>query len=726
VCILHLSSWALTFSQSTLNALNISSIAKSKRYIPGRSTMTHAKTPSQQEIQAILGLYNSGNFHVAARLANDLAVVFPNHPFAWKVLGAVYAQTGQFDKALVPMQQGVRLDPHNFESHTQLGALLQALGRINDAIASCREAIRLKPDYAPAHNNLGNALKELGCFNDAEASYLEAIRLKSDYAQAYSNLGAVLREQGRFNDAEASYREAIQIKPDFFQAHSNLGNSLSDMGRFTEAEACYRDAIKLNPDSAQVHSNLGNVLKELGRLDDAEASCREAIRLSPDYAQAHSNLGNALKELGRFSDADASYREAIRLKSDFSQAYSNLLFSQNYVESLIPEAALIQAQSYGAIFSLKAKAKFSMPRADSQPVKLKIGFVSGDFRNHPVGYFTEGLLRHLDQSKFELHAFPTVPKQDDLTIRLKSLFRYWNPIFGKNDLDAASLIHSHNIQILFDLSGHTAHNRLPIFAYKPAPVQVSWLGYFATTGLPEIDYLLGDPHVTPSDEAHYFSERLWQMPETYLCFTPPVSGVSVGPLPALTNEYVTFGCFNSLTKIGRPVVSLWSKVLHSLPRAKLFLKTKLLADTKARDRIIHQFADLDIELDRLILEGPSSRAQLLAAYNKVDIALDPFPYPGGTTSTEALWMGVPVLTLKGDRFLSHVGETIAHNSGQSDWIAHDHDDYVRKAVDYAADLHQLNRLRLNLRNKVVQSPLFDSQRFAKHFEYALQQMWTSR
>jgi predicted O-linked N-acetylglucosamine transferase (SPINDLY family) len=430
--------------------------------------------------------------------------------------------------------------------------------------------------------------------------------------------------------------------------------------------------------------------------------------------------------LGRFREAEASYREAIHLDPDYAEVHSNLLFSANYVESLSTGAALMEAKSYGAIVSANAVPKFTRWSMASESSKLRIGFVSGDLKNHPVGYFVEGLLQHIDENKFELYAFTTSLKTDDLTNRLKPRFKMWHSIYGKTELEAANLIHEQGIHILIDLSGHTAHNRLPVFGYKPAPVQVSWLGYFSTTGLPEMDYLLGDPFVTPPSEEHHFTEGIWRMPETYLCFTPPSEAITVAALPALTNGYITFGCFNNLTKMGAPVVTLWSRVLHAMPDSKLFIKTKQLSEKAANNKVIEQFAAHSIAQERLILEGPSTRADLLASYNKVDIALDPFPYPGGTTSAEALWMGVPVLTLKGDRFLSHVGESIAHNVGHPDWVSDNADDYVNKAITFASDLQRLNNTRTSLRNKVLESPLFDAPRFARNFENILVDMWKSR
>jgi predicted O-linked N-acetylglucosamine transferase (SPINDLY family) len=299
----------------------------------------------------------------------------------------------------------------------------------------------------------------------------------------------------------------------------------------------------------------------------------------------------------------------------------------------------------------------------------------------------------------------------------------WTPIYGKSDFDAASLIHQKGIHILVDLAGHTANNRLPVFSYKPAPVQVSWLGYFSTTGLPEMDYFLGDPHLSPPSENIFFTENLWNLPETWLCQTPPAFELPVSDLPALSNGYITFASFANLSKINDKVVSTWASVLHQAPKSKLLIKSKQLADTTQINRLQNRFKKFDITPDRLLLEAPETWNNYFKAYNRVDIILDTFPYPGGTTSVDALWMGVPILTLRGDRFLSRLGESIAINAGNQEWIAEDVQEYVKKAVDYSSELQRLAQQRGTLRSRILKSPLFDANRFAKSFGDELLGMW---
>ncbi len=290
--------------------------------------------------------------------------------------------------------------------------------------------------------------------------------------------------------------------------------------------------------------------------------------------------------------------------------------------------------------------------------------VSGDFLKHPVGYFLENLLLNLDQDKIELVAYPTNLKEDELTDRIRSRFVGWKPLQGMRDEAAADFIHADGVHILLDLAGHTKDNRLPVFAWKPAPVQVSWLGYSASTGLAEMDYLLADPYLVPPEEEAYFSEEIWRLRESYLCFSPPRVPVPVGPLPALNTGLITFGCFNNPTKINDSVDELWAKVLHAVPNSRLLLKAERFSNPTINETTRQRLVALGIAPERLLLDGfVLQREEHLAAFNRVDIALDPFPYNGTTTSVEGLWMGVPFITLRGNRFVSHVGESIAHNAG---------------------------------------------------------------
>ena len=679
----------------------------------------------------------------------------PDHGEAYFGLGRALKEQERFDEAEAAYRKALRFNPDNANVHYNLGNLLKDKERMDEAEACYRQAIEYDSSIAQAHYNLGNILLDSERLEEAETYFRQALELKSDYAEALCNLGMVLHKTDRLDEAEVCYQRALRIKPDFadvflFQglilfkkgchieseaiyrqalkinpefaeAHCNLGSVLFELRRFEDAEASLRRALQIKPDFAAAYTNLGIVFMETGRLIEAEAACQKALQIEPDYAEGSMNLGIVLMHLGRLDEAETCLRRAIEIKPDYVGAHSNLLFMLNYNQEKTPEENFREAQAYSGRIGHLVKQRYTSWSSEGQ--RLRIGFVSGDLKNHPVGYFIEGLLAHLDRNAFELIAYPTVPHVDASTVRIKSYFSAWKPFFGMDDEAAAALIHDDRIHILIDLAGHTRYNRLPVFARKPAPVQVSWLGYFATTGLKEMDYLIADAHTLPESIEQYFTEKIWRLPETRLCFTPPDMDVPVSTLPALRNGYVTFGCFNNLTKMNDKVVELWSRIMTSVPNSRLFLKTKQLNEAAIRQHTAERFAAHKIDASRLIMESTESREKYFAAYNRVDISLDPFPYPGGTTTVESLWMGVPVLTLNGESFLSRQGVGILMNSGLADWIANDAEEYVARAASYAQDLGQLSTLRLNLRQQVLASPIMDGKRFAEHFGNALRGMW---
>ncbi len=682
-------------------------------------------SPSPQAIQTLTALLNQGQFAQCEPQARSLTAQFSGHAFGWSILGVCLAQLGRFSEAVEPMQKAVALQPSNAGLHNNLGNILSHLGRPVEAEASFRRALALQPDFVHALNNLGSTLKHMNRLGEAEAAFRRAIKLQPNSAETLNSLGTTLSGLGRFGDAESCFRRALALQPDYAEALSNLGTTLNEQGRADEAETCFRRALALRPDSAYAHNNLGNALRALRRLGEAEICFRRALALMPDLTYAHSNLGTVLIDMGRLEEAEVSLRSALALEPNFADAFSNLLFAMNY-RSNTSVAALDEARRYGQRVDAMASKRYTSWLADEHPRHLRVGMVSGDMRNHPVGYFLETVLREINPEKIELIAYSTNPEQDQFTDRLRTHFAAWKPLAGLSDTAAAELIHADGVHILLDLSGHTTHQRLPMFAYKPAPVQASWLGYFATTGVPAMDYLIADPWTLPETEEVYFTEKIWRLPETRLCFTPPNVDVPVAPLPALTNGYVTFGCFNNLTKINDAVVALWSRVLAAVPESRLLLKSRQLKDVSVQQNIVERFAVHGIGADRLILEAPVPRAEYLVAYQRMDIALDPFPYPGGTVSAEGLWMGVPVLTLAGRHFLSRQGVGLLMNTGLPEWIASDPDDYVARAVAHASDLQGLAALRASLRERFLASPICDAKRFARHFEQALEGMWRGR
>jgi predicted O-linked N-acetylglucosamine transferase (SPINDLY family) len=638
-------------------------------------------------------------------------------------MGVLVRKNGRVDESLAALKKAVRYAPNDFEAHNNLANVLIAMDRLPEAEVQLRESIRIKSDWPESHYNLALALKRMGRTEESIKSYYEALRHRPHYAEALGNLSGIYLELADFVKAEQLARAAIATNQELVEAYNNLGSALNDQARLSEADFYYREAIKRRPGYAAALANLAINLYEQGRYAEAQSLAQQTLENDPGHLGALNILAQVYKVSGDTKNAERCYREALVAHPDHLETYSNLLFGINYAGSVEPENAVELARQYGAVVSSKATHTFKSWNVDLQSQVLRIGFVSADFNNHPVAFFIESLLREIDSTKLQVIAYPTRNRFDAITENIRPYFSDWVPLYGLSDEESAKVIHSNGIHILFDLSGHTGHTRLPLFAYKPSPLQVTWLGYFATTGLSEMDFILGDPYVIHENEKEHFVERPWCLPESYLCFTPPSFEVGIEPLPALKSGVITFGCFNNLAKIGDDVISLWAEILNSLTGARLFLKNKQLGDAVVAKQFSERLLKMGVHQDKLILEGESPRQEHLAAYNKVDIAFAPFPYPGGTTSVEALWMGVPVLTKIGDRFLSHVGETIVSNAGLSDWIAADGDEYVAKAIAFASDINRLALLRQGLREQVLKSPLFNAPRFARHFERAMWDMW---
>lgn len=694
---------------------------KFKHCCQGKALPTRAAEPTPAQINQLVALFNARRYAELEASAQSLLSQYAHFGFAWKILGASLKM--QHKNALFAFQKAVELMPDDAESHFNLGVTQKDTGHLEHAITSYRNAVRLKPDYVAAHSNLANTLREYGQLEGALESYQFVFRLQPKHADTLFNMGNVLKTLGRLDEAAARYRDAISLQPTLIAAHNNLGATLKDLGQFTEAATSYRQLIALQPDSAEAYNNLGVILKEIGQYDSAVTSYARALQLKPDYAEAHNNLGNIYKDLGQIDEALSRYRSALQYKPDLLEPYTSLLFTLNYTASLSPTDCLKEAQTFGRIITRKATAPYSEWHCAAQPQRLRVGIVSGDLCNHPVGYFLESLLGQFNAEHIELIAYPNDLKIDALTTRIQPYFSAWKPLYNLSDSAAAQLIHNDAVHILLDLSGHTGKNRLPVFAWRPAPVQASWLGYFATTGVAEMNYLLADKMGVPETHRQHFSETIRYLPDTRLCFSPPQIELAVTALPALSQKHITFGCFQNLPKISDAVLSAWSTILAALPSARLRLQCKQLSDATVAAKFAERLQQHGIDPARVSLHGFTTRAAYLAAYAEVDFLLDTFPYPGGTTTCEALWMGVPTLTLAGDTLLARQGASLLSAADLDDWITEDAPEYIAQAIALSSDLDKLAALRANLREQVRNSPLFDATRFAHNLETELWAMW---
>lgn len=611
------------------------------------------------------------------------------------------------------------------------GNVFLSKGELAEAADCYRKAISLNPRYADAHLNLGFVLSEQKLYDEAEDSLRQAIQINPRMADAYYILGTLAEKRGRAKVAMENFSKALDVNPGFELAYRDLGRVQALDGQPDAARKTILKGISLNPDNPDFHFYLGNVNLHEKQYEQAISCFKRALQLHPDYAEVHSNMGKALLELGRYDDSISQYRKALSLDSGAVavEALSCLLFAQSYRPDVTPDKYLADARQYGErVLANAIPFQHCLTVIDDNAVQpLRVGMVSGDFLDHPVGFFLEGVLTHLNPARLELIAYPTVSEEDDLTARIKPRFSAWHPLCGLSDEAAAKRIRDDVIHILIDLSGHTSHNRLSIFAWKPAPVQVSWLGYFASTGVHGMDYLLADKTSVPESHRSHFTETIWYLPDTRLCFTPPTprEKLKPTPLPALRSGYITFGCFQNLSKINNGLLAVWGRIFKALPQARLRVQCKQLGDVAAREILLRRFSAVGIPAERVKIEGSVSREDYLAAHAEVDAILDTFPYPGGTTTCEALWMGVPTLTLAGNTLLSRQGASLLTCAGLEDWVANDEAEYIAKAVTLPSNFDRLALLRAGLREQVLASPLFDAPRFAANLEDALHEMWQS-
>jgi protein O-GlcNAc transferase len=650
----------------------------------------------------------------------------PGSAELYHTLGRVVLESGQTEEAIASFDAALALNPEYAQAHHSRGIALQGLGRFDEAVSSYRRAVGIHPGLMEAHSNLGSAFKELGNLDEAIASYVHALKINPASVETHHNLGLVFQERGQLEQAAACHQKALDIRADYAPAHNSLGSVLGQLGQYEKALEHFQRVIKSEPGNADGHLNVGITLAVMDQPQAAIASFRRALDIRPGHADTHVGLANALKDLGQFESALGSVRRALELDPHCALAHNNLLFIHNYLADQSAAVSLADARRFGEMAAQLAPSCTEWLNPPDAERRLRVGFVSGDLREHPVGYFLEGVMQALSSQasgRIELFAYSNHGDDDATSRRLQALCKGWHAVQRLSDDAFARRIQDDGIDILIDLSGHTAHNRLPVFARKPAPVQATWLGYFATTGVAAIDYLIADPWTLAPDQEAHFSEKIWRLPETRLCFTPPASDVDVGPLPALANRYVTFGSFNNLSKMNNAVVALWSQVLHAVPGSRLFLKYQQFGEASVRQSTCERFAAHGVAPDRLMFEGYVPRANYLSAYQRVDIALDPFPFPGGTTTVEGLWMGVPALTLAGEHFLARQGVGLLMNAGLPEWVAADLQDYVARAVAHANDLQALAALRSGLRQQVLASAIFDAPRFASHFETALRDMW---
>ena len=642
----------------------------------------------------------NGQLDAAEKLCRSVIADDPSSAGARVILGGIALKTGQYDAAAALFAEAVDLDSKQADGWQGLGITKATAGRVKDAITDFERAIRLTPGNPGMLNNLANCYRQVDQLDSAVRYYQKALSTDPAFLPAAVSLGEILVQQRKFEEALALYDQVI--------------------ARIHEGPAA-------PPDLASLYHGRGLALKGLGRVDEALACYHEAIRLKPRLAAAHNSIAAVLLARNDLDGAIASLRQALTVEPKAHLVYSNLLMTLNYLPDLS------QKQLYKEALKFDAKYLGGRPRKPKWPDRskdrnkvLKIGYVSADFREHSVAFFTRNLPLQHNREAVEVHCYySNVIGTDRYSQQFQAQADHWSSIGNLSDDAAAEQIRQDEIDILIDLTGHSADNRMMLFARKPAPVLVTWLGYPNTTGLRTMDYRLTDEVADPPGEAdELHSETLIRLPHGFLCYQPDEPPPEVSPLPALKTGHVTFGSFNAIKKVNADVVRVWSDILNAIPDSQLILKSESLDDPKTRERLIDAFAKNGVAEDRLeLVSWLPNRADHMALYSRIDIGLDPFPYNGTTTTCEALWMGVPVICMRGNRHASRVSASILQHAGFPECIADSEPELVQLASKLAEDTQQLAELRSELRPKMQASDLMNLPQFTQDLEQVYRQIW---
>ena len=691
---------------------------------------------------------------------NRLLLLAPDHVAALNERGSALAALKRYDEALASVEKALALNANYAEGYFNRGNILRALHRHDDAILDYDKAVALRPDLASAWIGRsialralkrfeealaavdkamaqnpaladawlarGNACCELARHEEALAAYDKALALAPRLAEAFLGRGNVFQQLRRFDEAFAAIDKSLALKPNAPEAWLSRAHALIKIDRDDEALAAADRALALDPDFAEAWLSRANALIELERFDEALSAVDRALTLEPDSAQGRYDRGGTLMNLGRPTEALPEFEHAIAVRPDFAEAHSCRIFLLDFIDGAgFAEQQKARSdwwQQVGAPIAARPRPDHANDRDPDR--RIRLGYVSGDFRMHSAGYSTLPILSKHDKAKFEITCYSTSPYEDELTQQLRGIADRWREVAYATDDELCELIQADGIDILVDLSGHSAGNRLKVFARKPAPIQVAAWGHATGTGLPTMDYLFSDAIVCPAAVRPLFAERIFDLP----CVMPPVDlsrePATVVDPPMLSNDYVTFGMFNRVSKISDEAAGLWARILHAIPNARLLFKHFGLEQPATRDRLQDRFAAHGIGPERLAFLGRTPRLEHIAAFAKIDISVDPFPQNGGASTLESLQLGVPVIAKLGDSISSRLSGSILSSIGLGDWVAETADEYLAIAVKFAAMPDYLKALRYDLPNRLAKSAVGNSAIFTAAIEQAYRKMWT--
>ncbi|MTI86448.1 MAG: FkbM family methyltransferase [Balneolaceae bacterium] len=663
----------------------------------------------------------------AIRTLNRLIQRKQSSWLTYHYLGVAQLQKQEWEKAEKYLKRAIEKGSEESETLHLLSVAFFQQGKFGPAEDFAKQAINKKEDFFKAWLNLGSVYRAEARLDEALKCYQKANQLDPKSSGVAFRIAAIYKDQGDLRKALELFDIAIQIDESYLEAYAEKATILQKLKRFDEAKENLNAILGFEEKHLGAHVGLAEIYKSEGRYEDAIELYKQVMNMYPRVAGVQVNYALCLQEMGRFDESEKNYQEAIDKQPDLIEAYSNYLMGLHYNPKRTKEEIFNEHRKWDARFAEKKAEPRPVPHNKKKDKKLKIGFISGGFRQHPVGWMITKALEHLPKDQVEVYCYTTNNIIDQLTRRISNRALIWRSVMGYDNEVIARVIRGDNVDILVELSGHSEDNRLQMVTLNPAPIVVKWVGgLFNTTGLDCVDYLLTDWHETPAGEEEFYTEKLVRLPDDYICFLAPDYTPDVKALPAKENGYITFGCFNNPTKVNKELFSRWAEIMNQVPNSRLFLKSKQYGTKMFTDRIVEQMELQGISGDRLMFEGESTHDVLLDAYNKVDIALDPWPYSGGLTTCEALWMGVPVVSLPGPTFAGRHAATHLANAGFENLVADNWDTYIQKAVELASDVESLAKMRTGMRDKVANSPLYNGERFGKNLASAFREMWKQR
>ena len=678
--------------------------------------------PNSPDVQFALGVALAAQRDIGGAMAAYRAAIAlrPNFANAFLNLGTCLHVRNELSQAEAAYRQTLSLQPDNARALSSLGVLMQAKGGLDEAVTMLERAIQIEPQSASHRINLGGALCGLQRYDQAVQVLRKAVELDPNSCEAVYNLGNALQGIGLLQEAAKEFRRAIALKGDYADAYNNLGNVLKRLGDVAQSLSAYEVAIRAAPSSVAAYNNAGCLYRALSRLEEAEAVLRRGLAIDPNQSVLLNNLGNVLKDSGQIEAAIECFRRATQFNPNDPEPHGNLAYALSF-QSDDPQVIFDESRRWNDRHAVPLLPR-TLARVNdrSSGRRLRIGYVSPDFRVHCQSLFTVPLLSHHDHEAFEVYCYSSVEQKDALTARVKEMADVWRDVAHLNDAALCELIQRDRIDILVDLTMHMSEGRPLLFARKPAPVQVAWLAYPGTTGMDAIDYRLTDPRLDLPGTDHFYAERSIRLPDSFWCYDPLTDGPEVNALPALSNGYLTLGCLNNPCKLTDRTLSLFVKVMAALPGSRLLL---LAPKGRPRELLIERIEKNRIGMARVSFVPFQPRSAYLQTYHQIDLGLDTLPYNGHTTSLDSYWMGVPVVTRVGQTCAGRAGLSQLFNLGLTELAAESDDEFVKIARDLGQDLDRLSQLRQTLRERLRHSPLMDGVRFARNIEAAYRRIW---